>query len=115
MKVLFHVNEADRWDTALGNISNLIKDVGGDAVEIVVVANGPSVMSFIDGDKLEIMREQAGKGVKILACGNSLKKMCYGVDACISEASLPSFIDVVPAGITEIIRRQAEGYSYVKP
>jgi len=28
---------------------------------------------------------------------------------------LPDFITVVPAGITRIISKQAEGYSYVKP
>jgi intracellular sulfur oxidation DsrE/DsrF family protein len=115
MKVLFHVNEADRWDTALGNMLNLIKDVGEDEVDIVVVANGPSVMSFIEQDKLTIMKELTDKGAKFLACRNSLKKMCYGVDACITESSLPSFIQVVPAGITEIISKQAEGYAYVKP
>jgi intracellular sulfur oxidation DsrE/DsrF family protein len=115
MKVLFHVNEPERWDTALGNMANLIKDVGKDNVEIVVVANGPSIMSFIEQDKLTIMKELTDKGVSFLACRNSLKKMCYGVDACITESALPSFITVVPAGITEIIRKQSEGYAYVKP
>ena len=115
MKVLFHVNEADRWETALGNITNLIKDVGQDEVDIVVVANGPSIMSFIEHDTLEVMKDLSHKGASFCRQGISLKKMCYGVDACISESSLPSFVDVVPAGITEIIRKQADGFSYVKP
>lgn len=115
LKVLFHVNESERWDTALGNITNLIKDVGEEAVTILVVANGPSVMSFIDDEKLKVMKELAGRGAVFLACRNSLRKMCFGAGACVSESSLPSFIDVIPAGITEIIRKQAEGFAYVKP
>ncbi|UCG78362.1 MAG: DsrE family protein [Nitrospirota bacterium] len=115
MKVLFHVNQKESWDTALGNMINLIKDVGEDAVDIVVVANGPSVMAFIEQDLLGMMNELADKGAVFEVCRNSLKKMCFGPDACISEASLPSFVKVIPAGITEIIKKQAEGYAYVKP
>jgi intracellular sulfur oxidation DsrE/DsrF family protein len=41
--------------------------------------------------------------------------MCSGGTVCINKESLPEFIHIVPAGITEIIRKQAEGYAYVKP
>jgi intracellular sulfur oxidation DsrE/DsrF family protein len=40
--------------------------------------------------------------------------MCSG-DVCMAESSLPSFVEVVPAGITAIIKMQAAGYAYVKP
>jgi len=35
--------------------------------------------------------------------------------ACLKEELLPSFIGIVPVGITEIIRRQQDGFAYVKP
>ncbi len=114
LKVLFHINELEKWDTALGNITNLIKDVGEDGVEAVALANGPSVNAYIDDDKLEVIKGLLDKGVKFLTCRNSLKKMC-SAGVCISEENLPSFIGVVPAGITEIIKMQADGYAYVKP
>jgi intracellular sulfur oxidation DsrE/DsrF family protein len=115
LKVLFHVNENERWNVALGNITNLIKDVGEKNADIIVVANGPSVSAFVDEEKIGIMKELSEKGAKFLACKNSLNKMCADGVICINLDLLPSFIKVIPAGITEIIRRQHEGYAYVKP
>ncbi|MBF0516775.1 MAG: DsrE family protein [Nitrospirae bacterium] len=115
LRVLFHVNEMNKWDTALGNITNLIKDVGSDAVQIKVVANGPSVAAFSDSSRLETMKALANDGALFLACRNSLKKMCSGADVCLTEEALPPFIKVIPAGITEIVKSQSEGFAYVKP
>jgi intracellular sulfur oxidation DsrE/DsrF family protein len=115
LKVLFHVNENEKWDVALGNIINLLKDVGEGGVEVSVLANGPSVAAYADEGKLAAMNDLAQKGVVFNACSNSLTKMCSGGTVCIHKESLPEFIHIVPAGITEIIRKQAEGYAYVKP
>ncbi|MFA5354395.1 MAG: DsrE family protein [Thermodesulfovibrionales bacterium] len=115
MKVVFHVNEPDRWNVALGNITNLIKAAGEGSADISVLANGPSVTAYADAEKVEAMKGLAEKGARFLACRNSLNKMCSEGSLCISEASLPSFITVVPAGIVELIRLQQDGYAYVKP
>jgi hypothetical protein len=115
LKVLFHVNEPDRWKVALGNITNLIKDVGKDAVDVVLVANGQGVNAFADGEKVAAMTTLAEQGVQFCACGNSLKMMCDQGAACLRHESLPSFVCIIPAGITAIIRKQQEGYAYVKP
>ena len=101
LKVLFHVNDVDRWSIALGNITNLFRDVGADGADVVVLANGASVAAFVDADKIEEMKALAEKGAKFLVC--------------ISEEGLPAFVVIVPAGITAIIKIQNEGYAYVKP
>jgi intracellular sulfur oxidation DsrE/DsrF family protein len=115
LKVIFHVNEVERWDVAIGNITNLISDAGEGAVEAIVLANGHAVAVYADAAKVEKMKDFSEKGVHFLACRNSLKKMCLGGAVCINEANLPYFVTVVPAGITVIIRKQHEGYAYVKP
>ena len=115
LKDLFHVNEIDRWDVAFGNITNLINDVGEGNADVAVLANGPSVAAYADAKKVETMKGLSEKGAKFLVCRNSLKKMCSEGAVCISEENLPSFVSVVPAGITEIIKKQHEGYAYVKP
>lgn len=110
LKVLFHVNEPERWPRALLNISNFIKDVGRGNAEIEVVANGAAVKSYLAGDKL--IQEMAGVaewGVKFVACRNALRMHS------LEESKLPSFVTVVPAGITEIAKKQAGGYAYIKP
>jgi intracellular sulfur oxidation DsrE/DsrF family protein len=48
-------------------------------------------------------------GVQFVACRNSL------VGNKIDEKVLPGFVKVVPAGVTELIKKQSEGYAYIKP
>ncbi|MCI4625363.1 MAG: DsrE family protein [Candidatus Magnetoovum sp. WYHC-5] len=116
LKVLFHVNEEEKWNTALANVTNLFKDVGDGAADVVVLANGPSVKAYVDSGKLKVMEELARKGALFLACRNSLKKMCEEqTGACVNESTLPDFVKVVPAGVTEIIKRQMDGFAYIKP
>ncbi len=115
LKVVIHVNDPERWNKALGNIGNLIKDVGEGKADIVALANGSAVTVFGDSELVEDMRTLADQGVHFIACRNSLKNMCAGIITCVSENKLPSFVAVTPAGITELIRRQHQGYAYVKP
>ncbi len=115
LKVLFHVNEPDRWKVALGNITNLIKDVGSEAVDVVLIANGQGISAYAEADKVETMSGLVAQGVQFCACNNSLKMMCDAGNVCMRHESLPSFVTVVPAGITAIVKKQQEGYAYVKP
>ncbi|BCV21100.1 DsrE family protein [Moorella sp. Hama-1] len=127
LKVLFHVNESGRWQRVLVNISNFLNDVGQGNADIEVVANGEAVSIFgnrcllaggdgqgascgtANGSLVEQMKKLSEMGVNFVACRNALKGQS------IDEDSLPNFLTVVPAGITEIARKQAEGYAYIKP
>jgi len=123
LKVLFHINESDRWQRVLVNITNFLNDAGQGNAE--VVANGEAVSVFRNsclptggggrccgpatGALMEQMKQLSEMGVNFAACRNALKAQS------IDEGSLPDFVTVVPAGITEIARKQAEGYAYIKP
>lgn len=123
LKAIFHVNETASWQKALSNISNFYKDAGKDGLDVEVVANGPSVTVYTGscqlsqgescgettGKLLDQMNELARSGVKFTACRNSLKTFA------IEENSLPDFVKVIPAGITEIVMKQSDGYAYIKP
>lgn len=113
-RVVFHINEMEKWPVLLGNVTNLLKDMGKE-VEVRVLANGPSVKAYADPETIEKMKVLAEQGVRFLACRNSLKAFCSGGDLCIDESSLPGFVDVVPAGVSELTRLQAEGFAYIKP
>ncbi|MBF0536856.1 MAG: DsrE family protein [Nitrospirae bacterium] len=115
LKVIFHVNEPDKWEVALGNVTNLLRDVSSDTIEVRVLANGPSIAAFADEAKLSVMKQLSEVGVKFLACRNSLNKLGCSGAVCITEENLPPYISVVPAGITELIKSQAAGFAYVKP
>lgn len=114
LKVLLHIDELDKWRLTLANARNLIEDVGLENVVLEIVVNATAVQIFDSMDKdmgsiLKQMKELSTNNVRIVACRNALK-----VNA-IHEELLPDFVTVVPAGITRIITKQMEGYSYVKP
>lgn len=127
LKVLFHVNELERWQRTLLNVINFVKDVGQENADIEVVANGAAVSAYSDkcqiagglgetstscgkanGELYEEMNKLAQMGIRFVACRNALRM--HSLD----ENMLSPFITVVPAGITEIAKKQAEGYAYIK-
>ncbi len=122
LKCLIHVNEPERWPVAIGNIVNLLNDVGDKNITVIVVSNGAGVKGYIscaeEGsgvcapgvmDTLKKMEDLSKRGVRFLACRNALRAND------IDEKDLPSFVEVIPAGMTELIKRQAEGFAYIKP
>lgn len=118
LKALLHIDEPSKWQLILGNTKNFITDVGLEHVIVEIVANATAVRIFdsmdksIDQDRpglLKQMQELSENHVTIIVCRNALKANF------INEELVPDFVTVVPAGITRIISKQAEGYSYVKP
>lgn len=115
LKVIFHVNEAHKWDAALANITNLLIDTGDEGADVILLSNGPAVEAYADAAKAKVMHELNNRGVRFQACRNSLNKFCIGSSICLNEKTLPDFVEVVPAGVTALIKSQAEGYAYIKP
>lgn len=110
--IIFHVNELDKWSMTLANVSNLLIDLADKDVEVIVLANGAAVRYYktesteADIEKLTALSE---KGVHFTACNNSLKAQN------LNKEVLHPFVNIVPAGITELVRKQHEGYAYIKP
>ncbi|MEG6616705.1 DsrE family protein [Peptococcaceae bacterium 1198_IL3148] len=112
IKVLFHVSDQEVWPKAVTNIENYLNDVDKETIEIEVVANAAAVVTYFNADKKELLDRMASlsaAGVKFTACRNALKANK------LAEADLPSFVQPIPAGITEIVIRQTEGFVYIKP
>jgi len=116
MKVLFHIDELNKWDMTVANVKNMLNfsRENEEKVEIEVVANGEAVLRFKGNDeansKYSVEFEKLVKdGVKIAACNNSLSKFH------ISKDEIFDFIEVVPAGVVEIVKKQEKGYAYIKP
>ncbi len=110
-RVIFQVSDPDpkTHETALRNIRNTAADLGDDA-SVAVVAHGPGIglltgATGFDDQVGEIVKS----GVEVLACRNTLNRLSISV-----EELLPG-VEVVSAGIGEIVRRQHEGWAYVRP
>ncbi len=108
MKVIFHLNEEDKTNEVLANIRNLRKDMEG--VEIELLVNGMAVRDFVQDSNYEGRVETMVKdGNFVKVCSNSLKGLR------IDEEELLEGVDIVPAGVSELVRKQEEGWAYIKP
>ncbi|MGQ9557362.1 MAG: DsrE family protein [Desulfurispora sp.] len=109
-RVVFHVSDGQLWPRALKNITNFLREVGDAAAQVEVVANAAAVTGyFMDGEELGQMVQLAERGVVFKACRNALK------EHALENSALPPFVQVVPAGVAELVQKQAAGYAYIKP
>ncbi|WP_375724040.1 DsrE family protein [Arcobacter sp. KX21116] len=110
IKVVFHIDEIEKWDLTLANVENLLKGIDVENSHIEIVANSKAVLAYKNdsniGKKLEKL---VSNKVDIIACNNALKNLN------IEDEMLYSFVKIVPIGVKELIVRQHEGYAYLKP
>lgn len=108
LKVLFHIDEMEKWTLLLANIVNFIKDFEKDNYLITVVVNGEAVSGFTESIIINKLKSFS-KDVTFEVCSNSLKHKH------IAENLLPDFVKVVKSGVVEIAVLEDEGYHYIKP
>jgi len=84
--------------------------VGKDKVDVEIVAYGPGLGMLAAESKVAARLNGAmDNNVPLLACGTTMKK------AKLTAADLAGGVKVVPAGVIHIMKRQSEGWSYVRP
>jgi len=94
-------------ETAVRNVRNAVADLPG--ASACLVAHGPGLglvtgrTGFAD-DVDQLVKD----GVEVLACRNTMARLG------IAEDELRPGVATVPAGIGEIVRRQQEGWAYVR-
>lgn len=112
-KAVFQVsdNDEEKWNLALGNARNLQKGTeatGGAEVEIV--AYGPGIQLLKAGSPIaKRISEAVGNRVKVVACRNTMAA------TKLVEADMLSDIGYVPSGVVEVMRKQQQGYAYIRP
>jgi intracellular sulfur oxidation DsrE/DsrF family protein len=110
--VVMQVSDADpaKWTLALNNARNLQADLGAKNVEIEIVAYGPGIGMLKTGSPVASRLDEAiVSGVKVAACENTMR----GQQLAKSDM-LPN-LEYVPAGVTEIMKKQQQGWSYIRP
>ena len=113
LKVIFHIDDKERWGMVLSNVKNLLAEVNEDQVDIEVLANGKAVEKYSEttskSDDNNLMKKLAKRQVKFVACNNSLNGLNLKKD------EIYEFITIVSAGVLELTIKQNEGYAYIKP
>ena len=111
-RALFQVTDNDpaRWTMILNNIQNLREGVGSESVEIELVAYGPGVaMLKADSSVRERIDAALKSGVSVSACQNTMRGM-----KLVPADMLPA-IGYVPSGVVEVMRKQQQGWTYIRP
>ena len=111
-RVVMQVSDNDpaKWNLALNNLHNVQQDLGDEGVEAEIVAYGPGI-GMLKGDSPVAKRIAAAlkSGAKVVACENTMKgqKLVY--------ADMLPDIGYVPAGVTELMKKQQQGWAYIRP
>jgi len=101
----------DQWEAVLHNVYNLEKALepeGGVHVEIVTLGKGVGILQSTDPDIVARLKALSDKGDEIGICNNT----CVGRH--IEKKDLASYVTIVDSGVAEVVRREEQGWSYLK-
>ncbi len=110
-RAAFQVSDADpkKWALTLGNVRNAQDALGATNVTIEIVAFGPGIgMLKADSEVADRVRQAMQAGIGIFACQNTMHGMHLQPEDMIAN------IGYVPAGVVELIKRQTEGWAYMR-
>ena len=111
-RVVFQVSDNDpaKWNLALNNARNVQADLGKDNVEIEIVAYGPGLPMLKGDSKVADRLAQAlDADIALLACEITMQNTKVG------RADMYYGIRYVQAGVTHLMKRQREGWAYIRP
>lgn len=110
-RVLFALTSSDEidWRLTLSNIRNLVSGVTPEPIDVEVVVYGPGI-TFLkkDGPDAGEIQKLESSHLHIVACGNAMRK------EHLEAADLVPGTEVVPSGIVEVVRKQEQGWMYIK-
>ncbi|MDQ2736246.1 MAG: DsrE family protein [Pseudomonadota bacterium] len=110
-RALFSVTENDpaRWNLVLNNARAIREGVGSEGIEIEIVAYGPGVAMLKDESSVkQRIAETMKAGVKVNACQNTMNSMKLSPSDMLPE------IGYVPSGVVEVMRKQQQGWAYIR-
>ena len=110
-KVVFQLTSDNpkTWSGMLNNVENTLKDLGEDTqIEVVAHSGGLAFLVKQTNQSAERAQVLSEKGVRFLACENTMNRKNINKD------QLVPFAKTVTSGIGYIIKRQTEGWSYIR-
>jgi hypothetical protein len=110
-RVTFQVSDADpaKWNLTLNNIRNAVLELGAEHTKVEVIAFGPGIgMLMASSDLAGRVADAVKTGVCVFACENTMRGQKLTRD------QMNPNIGYVPSGVAHLIRRQTEGYAYIR-
>jgi hypothetical protein len=112
-KMVFQVSDNDpaKWNLTLNNAFNVQKEFGTpqqSSIEIVAYGPGINMLKFESPVASRIM-DALQNGIRVVACQNTMKAQK------LTPADMLANIGYVPSGVGELVKKQHEGYAYIRP
>lgn len=110
--VVFQISNgsAPMQELVLANAANVLKYFGPDKVQMEIVAFGPGLRLLLKNNvHAKLIQSLHAEGVEFAACHNTMMKLH------LTKADLNPVAHVVPGGVIEIMRRESEGWNYIRP
>ncbi|HZF19295.1 MAG TPA: DsrE family protein [Burkholderiales bacterium] len=112
-RVVLQVSDDDEetWEQALKLAENMLENGGGkDKIDIQIVAMSPGILMVVNGSSVAgRVSKAANNGIQMRACAYTLSVRHMSAD------KLAPGVKTVPFGALEIVDKQKEGWSYIKP
>ncbi|MGE5467101.1 MAG: DsrE family protein [Ignavibacteria bacterium] len=101
---------AKKWAHVLGNVRNIQAELGRQNVDIEVVVHGDGIgMLTEDTPVANDVLDAMAAGVRFVACRNTMKARKLSPDDMVKG------IGYANAGLVEIVQRQQQGWTYLRP
>jgi hypothetical protein len=95
---------------SLNNAKNVQQELGASKVQIEIVAYGPGIgMLKDDSTAANRVAEAIQSGIEIVACENTMMAQK------LTKADMNKSVGYVSAGVVELMKRQSEGWAYIRP
>lgn len=110
-RVVWQVVDAEpgRHERVLRQVANLLADLGPEGVQVEVVAHGEGLDLLLPGRPTAgTVRDLQDSGVVFAGCENTLRSRG------LSPADLLPDVRAVPSGVGAIVRRQSQGWAYLR-
>lgn len=111
-KVVLQVSDNDpaKWNLALNNARNIQQDLGKGNVDVEIVAYGPGLgMLKMESKVADRLAQALDSNIGLLACENTMR------NTKVQKSDMYGGIGYVDAGVVHIMKRQREGWAYVRP
>lgn len=114
---VFPITSDDEYEIShvLSSASNVMKFYGPEKCEVAIVCYSKGIKAvmkeanFFDKALQKRLKSLMTYDVEFIACGNTMRT--YNID----KKALLDGVDIVTAGIVELIERQIGGWIYIRP
>lgn len=111
-RVVFHLSDGDAsiWRQAFNNSRNVQRSFGKGNVAVALVINGNAIgVARADSAFAETLSEAVAAGIEVIVCENTMK------ERNIRREDMHKKLVYTPVGTLDIMKKQQEGWAYIKP